>query len=96
MDLNHKGRPDAHLDAALIGSVTEFKRSTTKERQAEGIARAKARDVYKGRTKVLTDAQVVQARQRAADGVSKAEFARRLGIGRITLYKYFRGEAGES
>ena len=84
------------LMLALMGSVTEFKRSTTKESQAEGIARAKARDVYKGRTKVLTDAQVVQARQRVAGGVSKAEFARRLGIGRITLYKYFRGETGES
>lgn len=64
------------------------------ERQAEGIARAKARDVYKGRAKVLTDAQVFQARQWVADGVSKAEFTRRLGTGRTTLYKYLRGRGG--
>ena len=80
--------PIAKLMLGLLGSVAEFERSIIKERQAEGIARAKARGVYKGRTKVLTDAQVTQARGWVADGVPKAEVARRLGIGRTTLYKY--------
>ena len=43
---------------------------------------------FRGRSNALTDAQVVQARQWVADGVPKAEVARRLGIGRTTLYKY--------
>jgi len=43
---------------------------------------------------VLTDAQVAQARGWVADGVPKAEVARRLGIGRTTLYKYLAGSAG--
>lgn len=47
----------------LMGSVAEFERSIIKERQAEGIAHAKARGVYKGRVKALTDVQVAQARQ---------------------------------
>lgn len=74
----------AKLMLGLMGSVAEFERSIIKERQAEGIDRAK----------VLTDAQVGQARGRVADGVSKAEVARRLGIGRTTLYTYLAGGAG--
>ena len=89
-----KADPIAKLMLGLMGSVAEFERSIIKERQAEGIARAKARGVYKGRAKVLTDAQVAQARGWVADGVPKAEVARRLGIGRTTLYKYLAGSAG--
>lgn len=39
----------------LMGSVAEFERFIIKERQSEGIARAKARGAYNGRAKVLTD-----------------------------------------
>lgn len=48
-----------------MGSVAVFEHSIIKERQAEGIARAK----------FLTDAQVVQARGWVGDGVPKAEVA---------------------
>ncbi|WP_136142215.1 helix-turn-helix domain-containing protein [Corynebacterium endometrii] len=40
------------------------------------------------RAKALTDSQVAHANQWVAGGVPKAEVARRLGIGRTTLYKY--------
>jgi len=66
-----KADPIAKLMLGLMGSVAESERSIIKERQAEGIARAKARGVYKGRAKVLTNAQVVQARGWAGDGVPK-------------------------
>lgn len=72
----------------LLGSVAEFERSITRERQAEGIARAKARGVYKGWARALDGKQVTQARVWVDAGVPKAEIARRLGIGRNTLYKY--------
>lgn len=80
--------PIAKLMLGLLGSVAEFERSIIRERQAEGIARAKARGVYKGRAKALTDDQLTQARQWVTDGIPKAEVARRLGIGRSTLYNY--------
>ncbi|MDT9408271.1 recombinase family protein [Corynebacterium rouxii] len=60
--------PVARLMWGGLGSIAEFGRSLIRERQAEGIARAKARGVHKGR--------------------AKAKVARRLGIGRTTLYKY--------
>jgi DNA invertase Pin-like site-specific DNA recombinase len=80
--------PVAKLMLGLLGSVAEFERSIIRERRAEGIAKAKARGVYKGRAKVLNEEQVVQAREWVSGGVPKAEVARRFGIGRTTLYKY--------
>ena len=80
--------PVAKLMLGLLGSVAEFERSIIRERQAEGIAKAKARGVYKGRAKVLNEEQVVQAREWVSEGVPKADVARRFGIGRTTLYKY--------
>ena len=80
--------PLAKLMLVLLGSVAEFERAIIRERQAEGIARAKERGVYKGRAKVLTDEQLAQAREWVGEGVPKAEVARRLGIGRTTLYSY--------
>ncbi|MDK4273747.1 helix-turn-helix domain-containing protein [Corynebacterium pseudodiphtheriticum] len=49
---------------------------------------AKAGGVYKGRAKVLNEEQIMQAREWVREGIPKAEVARRLGIGRTTLYKY--------
>lgn len=42
-----KADPIAKLMLGLMGSVAEFERSIIKERQAEGIARAKARSITK-------------------------------------------------
>lgn len=82
--------PIAKLMLGLLGSVAEFERSIIRERQAEGIARAKERGVYKGRARALTDEQVAQARAWVDAGVPKAEVARRLGVGRTTLYEYIK------
>lgn len=68
--------------------IAQFECSLIRERQAEGIARAKARGVYTRRAPALTDVQVTQAKQWVNAGIPKAEVARRLGIGRTTLYKY--------
>ena len=80
--------PIAKLMLGLLGSVAEFERAIIRERQAEGIARAKARGVYQGRTKALTNEQLTQAREWVTAGIPKAEVARRLEIGRTTLYNY--------
>ena len=81
--------PVAKLMLGLLGSVAEFERAIIRERQAECIAKAKARGVYKGRAKVLNEEQIIQARTWVGgEGIPKAEVARRLGIGRTTLYKY--------
>lgn len=79
--------PSSRLLLSMLGAVAEFERSIIRERQADGIARAKARGVYKGRTPVPAE-KVDQARELIARGMPKARAARELGISRSTLYKY--------
>lgn len=86
--------PLAKLMLGLLGSVAEFERAIIRERQAEGIARAKQRGVYKGRSKTLTSEEEMRVRALIDDGVPKAKVARDFGISRTTLYRYLRSSAG--
>lgn len=86
--------PMATLLLSVMGSFAEFERALIKERQAEGIALAKRRGVYKGRKPALSPAQVEQLRVRAAAGESKASLAREYGVSRETVYQHLgRGKA---
>ncbi|GAI23768.1 unnamed protein product, partial [marine sediment metagenome] len=73
----------AFLD--MLGVFAEFETNLRKERQAEGIAAAKARGVYKG-GKPRIDPEAV--RQLAARGMRPAHIARELGISRGTVYRF--------
>lgn len=79
--------PTGRLLLGMLGAVAEFERSIIRERQAEGIARAKARGVYKGR-KPVPGEKIEQARRLISQGVPKARVARDLGISRSSLYKH--------
>lgn len=68
--------------------MAEFERSIIRERQREGIEKAKQRGVYKGRKPSLSDEQVKEAKERIAQGVPKSVVARDLNISRTTLYGY--------
>ena len=76
----------ARLLLSVMGAFAEFERSLIRERQAEGIALAKANGVYKGRARALSAEQVAQARESIAQGIPKAKVARDLGVSRQTLY----------
>ena len=79
--------PSSRLLLSMLGAVAEFERSIIRERQADGIARAKARGVYKGRAPV-PDEKIGHARELIAQGIPKARVSRDLGISRSSLYKY--------
>jgi DNA invertase Pin-like site-specific DNA recombinase len=87
--------PMANLLLSLLGAVAEFERSLIHERQAEGIAAAKARGEYAGRggrPKVLTPEQIEEAKRRVEAGEHKAAVARAFGVGRSSLYRALCGE----
>lgn len=73
---------------AMLGAVAEFERDMMRERQAEGIAKARARGVYKGRKPVLSADQLAEARSKIAAGVPKSALARALGVSRSALYAH--------
>ena len=71
----------------LLGAVAELERNIIRERQAEGIALAKAKGVYKGRKRALSDTQVKQAIQWRNEGKAMVNIARDLGVSRSALYR---------
>ena len=72
----------AFLD--MLGVFAEFETNLRRERQMEGITAAKAAGVYKGRKPTIDPAKVLELR---AAGVGPAEIAKRLGIGRASVYR---------
>ena len=66
-----------------------------RERQREGIDLAKARGVYKGRARRLTDEQIAHVRQAAAAGDPKAKLAADLGVSRRLIYDVIAGNGSE-
>jgi DNA invertase Pin-like site-specific DNA recombinase len=66
--------------------TAEFERRLMLERQREGIAAAKAAGKYKGRAPTAR-AKAEQIRELDAQGVDRAEIARRLEIGRTSVYR---------
>lgn len=82
--------PMATLLLSMMGAVAEFERSLIRERQLEGIALAKQRGAYKGRSKALNTEEAEQLRQRAARGETKSALARDFRVSRETVYQYLR------
>jgi DNA invertase Pin-like site-specific DNA recombinase len=72
----------AFLD--MLGVFAEFETNLRKERQLEGIAKAKAAGVYKGRKPSVDVSQVRALKQ---DGVGPSAIAKTLGIGRASVYR---------
>ena len=70
----------------MLGVFAEFETNLRRERQMEGIAKAKAAGVYagKGRPRRIDHAEV---RRLKADGLTPTEIARRLKINRTTVYR---------
>ncbi len=79
--------PMTELMLNMLGSFAQFERDMIKERQREGIALAKAKGVYKGRKKALSDQQVFKIKGLVLQGVSKNKIAREFGISIPTLYR---------
>lgn len=72
------------LVLGILGAVAEFEADIRKERQLEGIAKAKEAGVYKGR-KPTVNVEAVKALKVAGKG--PAEIAKELGIGRASVYR---------
>jgi len=81
--------PTGKLQLSILGAVGEFEREIMLERQAEGIAKAKAKGVYKGR-KPTARAKAEEVVKMAAEGVKKQKIADDLGIGIASVYRILK------
>lgn len=86
------GTPNGRLMLNLLGSIAQFEREIMLERQREGIAKAKAAGKYKGR-KPTAKAKAKEVLELHAEGVGATEIARKLGIGRASVYRVLKEQA---
>ena len=70
----------------VIGAIACFERELMLERQREGIAKAKAEGKYRGR-KPTARAKADEIKTLKAAGIRPTDIARRLGIGRASVYR---------
>src|SRR6202158_4742071 len=68
----------------MLGVFAEFETNLRKERQAEGIAKAKAAGVYKGRPPSI---DIMKVRDLKKKGLGAPEIAKALKIGRASVYR---------
>lgn len=72
----------AFLD--MLGVFAEFETNLRRERQIEGIAKAKAKGVYRGRKPSV---DVARIRELKAAGMGPSEIATTVGVGRASVYR---------
>jgi DNA invertase Pin-like site-specific DNA recombinase len=72
------------LTLGVLAAVAEFETDIRRERQMEGIAKAKEAGVYRGRRPSL---DVTALRAALAAGEKPASVAKRLGIARSSVYR---------
>jgi DNA invertase Pin-like site-specific DNA recombinase len=72
------------LMLGMLGAVAEFETALRRERQMEGIARAKRAGVYNGRKPSIDHHEVLRLYR---SGIGATSIAARLGIGRASVYR---------
>ena len=72
------------LQLQLMGAFAEFERSIIKERQREGIEKAKQQGRYTGRKATIDPSKLIVMR---SQGMGATAIAKELGIGRASVYR---------
>ena len=72
------------LMLSILGAVAEFETDLRRERQMEGIAKAKAAGRYKGRPAKIDASEIKTLKDR---GMGASAIARELKIGRASVYR---------
>ena len=81
--------PYSKLQLQMMGAFAEFERSIKKQRQLEGIAKAKDRGVFKGGKRMINRDRV---RELHAEGLSTYKIADTMGISRMSVHRIIHTE----
>ena len=85
--------PFAKLQLHLMSAFAEFERSIIRKRQAEGIAKAKAKGIYKGRKPTIDTSTIVTMK---SNGIGASRIARELNISRVSVYRALKSQGVEA
>jgi DNA invertase Pin-like site-specific DNA recombinase len=78
--------PTGKLMITMLGAIAEFERGLLLERQREGVQKAQRDGKYKGRQPTAR-AKATEVVKLDAEGLQRAEIARRTGIGIASVYR---------
>lgn len=88
--------PQGRLMLTMIASINQFERELMLQRQREGIAEAKKAGKYKGRKAKDKPPQWAEWYQSyKTRGMTATELAKRCGVSRTVLYRWFNEEEGD-
>ena len=79
--------------AAMVAVFAQFEREILRERVKAGIAQAKAKGKFTGRPQTAAK-RGAEVQALHAQGISQAEIARRLGIGRTSVRRLLKTSDG--
>lgn len=72
------------LMIGMLGAIAQFENDLRRERQMEGVEKAKAAGIYKGRKPSIDRDEL---KRLAGDGMGPSAIAKAMGINRSTVYK---------
>ena len=72
---------------SILASIAEFETELRKERQMEGIAKAKQNGVIFGRKTKLTDDQISDMRSKRSNGVLIKDLMVQYGLSKASVYR---------
>ena len=96
LDFTADDAPMSKLMLHIFGAVAEFERALIRERQAEGIAKARKKGTRFGQKPKLTPAQVEEVRQMVADRYTKVSIAEKFGVSVPTIYNALKEKVARS
>ncbi|WP_083599439.1 recombinase family protein [Shimia gijangensis] len=76
--------PFAKLQLHMMGAFAEFELALIRKRQADGIAKAQKRGVYKGGKRRIDREKVVALR---TEGLGPSAIAEQMGVSRMSIYR---------
>ncbi|TGS89768.1 recombinase family protein, partial [Mesorhizobium sp. M2D.F.Ca.ET.178.01.1.1] len=85
-------KPHGKLMFGILASIAEFETALRKERQMEGIAKAKARGDHLGRPKTVTSEVEQKVRDMRAVGASLRAIAAAVGYSTATVKSVLKGD----
>ncbi|MFB3103434.1 MAG: recombinase family protein, partial [Pseudomonadales bacterium] len=74
------------LILTTLGAIATFERELMLERQAEGIARAKAEGKYRGRKPTAMEKRP-EVQQLTEQGFNPSQISKKLGVSRSSVYR---------
>ena len=78
---------EGRLMFSILASIAEFETELRKERQLDGIAKAKENGVHFGRKAKLTDDQIEEMQSKRADGVLIKELMSEYKLSKASIYR---------